>query len=71
MDVILEFYDTILLTPYVYPIDWLETYWLRQFISLYFIVILHSIFIYLAIASFSYFFIFDKIIEKHSKYLKV
>ena len=71
MDLILKFYDDLVFTPYVYPTYWDVEWWLRQYISLFVVVTIHSYVLYLAMAGLSYVFIFDKKLLKHPKLLKV
>ena len=71
MDIVLKFYDEHIFTPFVYPVSWKEDYFIRQLFSLFLIVSTHSILMYLTISGLVYYFVFDKEIMKHPKYLKV
>jgi Delta7-sterol 5-desaturase len=71
MDLILKFYDDKVLTPYIYPSTWNEDWWIRQYLSLFIIVTVHSYLIYLLMSGVVYFLVFDKQLTKHPKYLKV
>jgi hypothetical protein len=71
MDVILKFYDDKILTPFIYPSNWYEDYWLRQLLSLFVIVSTHSVLLYLILSGTVFYFIFDKNLMNHPKFLKV
>jgi len=71
MDIILKAVDNHILTPYrIYPEDWTEDSILRQFISLFFIVLTGGYFLYFLTAGFSYAFLFDKRLLRHPLILK-
>ncbi|CAF1239596.1 unnamed protein product [Rotaria sordida] len=71
MDIVLNIYDHWLLTPYVYPkTGWPENNPIRQLISLTLLVNIHGVLLYFLLASFSFFFLFDKQLMKHSLFLK-
>ena len=70
MDLILDALDGYILTPYVYPSSWPEDNILRQFVSLYIILLCGAGFTYLGMATFSYFFLFDHRLKKHPLFLK-
>jgi len=71
MDTILEFHDKYLLTPYIYPREWTEDSWTRQYLSLFCIVTLHGYLIYFMIAGLNYFLVFDKRLLQHPLILEV
>ena len=71
MDVVLNIVDANFFTPYVYP-SWLEEGNLvRQLISLNILVDAGGAFLYLFLASLSYYFIFDKELLAHPQMLEV
>jgi len=72
MDIVLNIYDQWLLTPYVYPKQgWPEDDLIRQIISLTLLINIHAVILYFSLASFSYFFLFDKKQMDHPLFLKV
>jgi len=72
MDIVLNIYDKWLLTPYVYPKEgWPEDDLIRQIISLTLLINIHAVILYFSLASFSYFFLFDKKQMDHPLFLKV
>jgi len=72
MDIVLNIYDQWLLTPYVYPKQgWPEDDLIRQIISLTLLINIHAVILYFSLASFSYFFLFDKQQMDHPLFLKV
>ena len=71
MDLILKLHDDYILTPYVYPTNWSEDWWVRQYLSLFVIVTLDSYVMYLVMSGLVYLFVFDKCLLNHPKYLKV
>ena len=72
MDIVLTVLDEYLLTPYsVYPASWEEDFWLRQVITLFVVVCSGGAILYLLLAGFSYYFIFDHRLMQHPKFLKV
>ena len=72
MDIVLDIYDRLILTPYVYPKQgWAETDILRQLISLTILINIHGFVLYFALASFSYFFLFDRQQMNRPSFLKV
>lgn len=70
MDWVLSFADQHVLTPYVYPASVPEDNVLRQFVSLFGIVSLGAVLMYLSMASFAYVFLFDKRLRQHKFFLK-
>lgn len=70
MDLVLNSADQYLLTPYVYPSWWKEDDVTRQLISLYVIVVLGGYFLYLSLATISYYTVFDRRLMKHPHFLK-
>ncbi|XP_071957661.1 lathosterol oxidase-like [Antedon mediterranea] len=70
MDVILEVCDHYFFTPYVYPNDWKEDYWFRQWVTLLVVANLGAISLYLIISCFSYLFLFDKRLMDHPLFMK-
>lgn len=71
MDLVLNVADHYVLTPYVYPVSWAEDGALRQILSLLVLTNLGATVLYLSLASFSYFFIFDHRLKKHPHFLQV
>jgi len=72
MDIVLNIHDRYLLTPYVYPKQgWPEDDPIRQLISLTVLVNINGVILYFVLASFSYFFLFDKRQMDHQLFLKV
>ena len=71
MDIVLDFADDHLLSPYVYPVSWKEDDFIRQALSLFVIVNLSGYALYLITAYLSYIFMFDKRLMKHPQFLKV
>ncbi|XP_033108244.1 lathosterol oxidase-like [Anneissia japonica] len=70
MDVILEYADEYLFTPYVYPASWDEDNSLRKCLSLFLITWSMGFISYLLVAVPSYFFIFDHDMMKHPHFQK-
>lgn len=70
MDLVLDFSDRFLFTPYVYPASWPEDDALRQFISLLLVVHVGGAVMYFTLATFSYFVIFDHSLMNHPQFLK-
>ncbi|XP_033125365.1 lathosterol oxidase-like [Anneissia japonica] len=70
MDIVLEVCDHYFFTPYVYPKDWSEDYWLRQWITLLLVANFGAISLYLSFSYFSYVFLFDKRLMSHPFFLK-
>lgn len=70
MDIVLKHADSYVLTPHVYPAWWKEDDITRQLISLFAIVNIGGYIMYFSLATFSYFFIFDRRLMKHPKILK-
>eukprot|EP01100_Stratorugosa_tubuloviscum_P002065 TRINITY_DN1475_c1_g1_i1.p1 TRINITY_DN1475_c1_g1~~TRINITY_DN1475_c1_g1_i1.p1 ORF type:complete len:305 (+),score=106.60 TRINITY_DN1475_c1_g1_i1:66-980(+) len=68
MDVVLELWDNFIF-DYCYPISWSRDMIFRQMVSLYFILTIGGWLLYLTLASFSYFFIFNKNLKKHKLYI--
>lgn len=69
MDTFLELADTYLLTPYIYPKSWPEDDWVRQFLSLFTLITIAGYIQYFIVASFSYYFMFDRRLMQHKHYL--
>ena len=65
MDVVLDYVDHYFFTPYVYPSSWPEDDITRQIITLLIIVNISAALLYLAMAAFSYYFVFDHTLLKH------
>ena len=65
MDLVLDILDERLFTPYVYPVTWPENDCYRQLISLLFVVNIGGVIMYLSLASFSFYFVFDRALMKH------
>ena len=70
MDYILDFCDRTIFTPHVYPASWPEDDMLRQFLTLFTIVNVGGVFIYLIPATLAYFLWFDHNLMKHPHFLK-
>ena len=70
MDLVLDFTDRHFFTPYIYPSAWREDEWTRQLVSLLVIANAGGVLLYFATAAFSYFFVFDKDLMRHSQILK-
>ena len=71
MDLVLDVADEYVFTPYVYSPSWSPDDIWRQTLSLYAITCLGGYIMYLSIATFSFFFIFDRRLMKHPLFLKV
>jgi len=70
MDLVLDFCDQAVLTPYVYPTDIPEDNIYRQFFSLWIISSLSGAFLYLTCSTLSYIFLFDKKLRLHKQFLQ-
>lgn len=70
MDLVLDACDRYFFTPYVYPAGVEPNDWRRQALSLYLITTIGGYIMYITMASFSYFFIFDQSLMQHPKFLK-
>ncbi|XP_077162253.1 lathosterol oxidase [Paroedura picta] len=70
MDLVLNYADSYILTPYVYPTWWPEENAFRQLISLFIITNLGGLAIYFLFGTLSYYFIFDHSLKKHSQFLE-
>ncbi|KAM3830750.1 lathosterol oxidase-like isoform 1-T2 [Vipera latastei] len=70
MDLILDYADTYILTPYVYPATWPEDNAFRQIISLSVITNLGAFAVYLLFATLSYYLLFDHKLKKHPQFLE-
>jgi lathosterol oxidase len=72
MDIVLNIHDRYIFTPYIYPEQgWPEDDLLRQLISLTILVNINAVILYFFLASFSYFFLYDKQQMNHPLFLKV
>lgn len=71
MDIVLDFVDEHLFTPYVYPKFLVPENIFRQLLSLTVIVVLGGYALYLIVAALGYYFIFDKRLLQHPQSLKV
>ncbi|XP_034033724.1 lathosterol oxidase-like [Thalassophryne amazonica] len=69
MDLVLNFADYYVFSPYVYPSSWPEDGALRQIISLLVLTNIGASILYLGLGSFSYFFIYDHRLMKHPQFL--
>ena len=69
MDLVLDFLDQNLLTPYVYPSSWLEDNLYRQFLTLYLVTTIGGWILYIVTGSLSYWLLFDKRYKLHPKFL--
>lgn len=65
MDLVLNFLDQCLFTPYVYPATWPENDLLRQFVSLFLVTNIGGVILYFCLASFSFLFVFDRTLMQH------
>ncbi|BFZ13798.1 hypothetical protein BsWGS_16837 [Bradybaena similaris] len=70
MDVVLEYADYYILTPYVYPKTWKENDPWRQIASLLLVANIGGYILYFIVASLSYFLIFDRRLLKHPQALE-
>ncbi|KAK9395021.1 Lathosterol oxidase-like, partial [Crotalus adamanteus] len=70
MDLVLDYADSYILTPYVYPATWLEDDAFRQIISLSIITNLGAFAIYFLFATLSYYLLFDHKLKKHPQFLE-
>ncbi|XP_032236898.2 lathosterol oxidase-like [Nematostella vectensis] len=70
MDLVLSFADQHLLTPFIYPKSWPENDIYRQALSLLLIANVGGALLYLGLATFSYYAIFDKRLMNHPQILK-
>ncbi|XP_071946673.1 lathosterol oxidase-like [Antedon mediterranea] len=70
MDIILQYTDEYVFTPYVYPASWEENNPMRQCLSLFFITWSMGYISYLLVAVPSYFLIFDHDMMKHPHFKK-
>ena len=65
MDLVLNFLDQYLFTPYVYPGTWTENDLLRQVGSLFLVTNIAVLILYFCLASFSFVFVFDRTLMQH------
>ena len=65
MDLVLNSLDCYFFTPHIYPVTWSEDCWVRQLFSLLFVVHTGAVVMYLSLASFSFYFVFDRRLMKH------
>ena len=65
MDLVLNFLDQCLFTPYVYTATLPENDLLRQFVSLFLVTNIGGVILYFFLASFSFFFVFDRTLMQH------
>lgn len=65
MDLVLDILDQNFFTPYVYPATWPENDCYRQFISLFVVTNIGGAIMYFSLATFSFFFVFDRALMKH------
>ena len=70
MDLALKFLDFHFFSPYIYPELWHEGYWLRQMISIFAITALGGLLQYALQSTISYYFLFDRRLEKHPLFLE-
>eukprot|EP00045_Choanoeca_perplexa_P016718 m.229572 g.229572 ORF g.229572 m.229572 type:complete len:286 (-) comp17342_c0_seq1:2325-3182(-) len=70
MDLVLDFCDEVVLTPYVYPASVPEDNIYRQFFSLWLISSLSGAFLYLSCSTLGYIFLFDKKLRLHKHFLQ-
>ncbi|ETE64781.1 Lathosterol oxidase, partial [Ophiophagus hannah] len=70
MDLVLDYADSSILTPYVYPAIWPEDNAFRQMISLFVITNLGAIVLYFLFATLSYYLLFDHKLKKHPQFLE-
>lgn len=70
MDLVLDFVDHYFFTPYVYPDTWPVDYWPRQLVSLFALMMVGGVFLYLSTAALSYHFLFDKRLMLHPQFIK-
>ncbi|XP_062995618.1 lathosterol oxidase [Elgaria multicarinata webbii] len=70
MDLVLNYADSSVLTPYVYPETWPEDDPFRQIISLLFITNLGAYAVYLLFGILNYYFIFDHSLMEHPLFLE-
>ncbi|XP_058050361.1 lathosterol oxidase [Ahaetulla prasina] len=70
MDLVLDYADSYILTPYVYPATWPEDNAFRQIISLFVITNLGAIVLYFLFATLSYYLLFDHKLKKHPQFLE-
>ncbi|XP_038070297.1 lathosterol oxidase-like [Patiria miniata] len=71
MDIVLNVADDYFFDKFhVYPQSWSNDLWIRQVCSLYVLTCLSGVGLYLASASFNYFLLFDRRLEKHPLFLK-
>lgn len=71
MDIVLNYVDYYVLTPYVYPTTWKEDDPWRQIASLLLIANVGAYLLYFIVATLSYFLIFDRRLLKHPQVLEV
>uniref|UniRef100_A0A8C5RBU0 Sterol-C5-desaturase n=1 Tax=Laticauda laticaudata TaxID=8630 RepID=A0A8C5RBU0_LATLA len=70
MDLVLDYADSSILTPYVYPATWPEDNTFRQMISLFVITNLGAFVLYFLFAILSYYLLFDHKLKKHPQFLE-
>ncbi|XP_020899273.1 lathosterol oxidase [Exaiptasia diaphana] len=70
MDLVLNFVDYHFFTPYVYPSSWSEDDMFRQILTLLLLANIGGVILYLATASFSFFFVFDRRLLQHPQILE-
>lgn len=69
MDLVLNFLDHYLLTPYIYPSSWPEENLLRQTLTLYFVVVVGGWLLYFLTASAGFYFLFDRRYRLHPNFI--
>ena len=69
MDLVLGVLDPYVMTPYVYPEYIKEDNWMRQFTTLWLLILFGGSLLYLIPATLSYHFMFDKNLMKHEKFI--
>lgn len=70
MDIVLQYADSRVLTPYVYPAWWAEDDPVRQTLSLLLVTNLGGVAIYLIFATLSYYLVFDHKLMSHPQFLE-
>jgi len=70
MDVALKTVDEYIFTPYVYPTNWSEDWWARQFLTLFVVVNLGAYLMYFSLSTLSYYTTFDHSLMRDKKFLE-
>lgn len=70
MDLLLNFVDRYIATPYIYPSSWQEGWLVRQLLTTWVLLLMFAWILYLSFAALSFQYLFDHSLMKHPKFLK-